>query len=72
MDYLLPRTILVVIGWGITWALIRRAWPSADIAVFALVGASWLAAGIAYFGYLQKLRRDIVKLERTQRQLAGG
>jgi hypothetical protein len=39
--------------------------PSADIAVFALAGASWLAAGVAYFGYLHKLRRDIVQLERA-------
>ena len=65
MDYLLPRTILVVIGWCISCALIRRVWPSADIAVFALAGASWLAAGVAYFGYLHKLRRDIVRLERA-------
>jgi hypothetical protein len=65
MGYLLPRTILVVIGWGISCALIRRVWPCADMAVFALAGASWLAAGVAYFGYLHKLRRDIVQLERA-------
>ena len=26
MAYLLPRTILVVIAWGVTCALIRRIW----------------------------------------------
>jgi Flp pilus assembly protein TadB len=65
MGYLLPRTILVVIGWSITCALIRRVWPSAEMAIFALAGASWLVAGVAYFGYLRKLRRDIVQLERA-------
>jgi Flp pilus assembly protein TadB len=65
MGYLLPRTILVVMGWGVTCALIRRVWPSADMAVFALAGASWLTASVAYFGYLHKLRRDIVQLERA-------
>jgi hypothetical protein len=65
MGYLLPRTILVVIGWSITCALIRRVWPTADMPIFGLAGASWLAAAVAYFGYLQKLRRDIVRLERA-------
>jgi hypothetical protein len=65
MGYLLPRTILVVIGWSITCALIRRFWPSAEMSIFALAGGSWMAASVAYFGYLQKLRRDIVQLERA-------
>ena len=33
--------------------------------IFAVAGASWLTAGVAYFGYLHKLRRDIVQLERA-------
>jgi hypothetical protein len=56
MAYLLPRTILVVIAWGVTCALIRRIWPSAEMPAFA----------VAYFGYLNKLRRDIVRLERAR------
>jgi hypothetical protein len=35
--------------------------------IFALAGASWLTAGVAYFGYLHKLRRDIAQLERALR-----
>ena len=66
MAYLLPRTILVVIAWGVTCALIRRIWPSAEMPAFAIAGATWLAAGVAYFGYLNKLRRDIVRLERAR------
>jgi hypothetical protein len=66
MAHLLPRTILVFIAWGITCALIRRAWPSAEMPIFAIVGATWFAAGVAYFSYLSKLRRDIVQLERAR------
>jgi len=63
MAHLLPRTILVFI---ITCALIRRIWPSAEMPIFAVAGATWLAAGVAYFSYLSKLRRDIVRLERAR------
>jgi hypothetical protein len=65
MAYLLPRTMLVVIAWGVTCVLIRRIWPSAEMAIFAVAGATWLAAGVAYFGYSNKLRRDILQLERA-------
>ena len=66
MAHLLPRTILVFIAWGITCALIRRIWPSAEMPIFAVAGATWPAAGVAYFSYLSKLRRDIVRLERAR------
>lgn len=62
MAHLLPRTILVFIAWGITCALIRRIWPSAEMPIFAVA----VAAGVAYFSYLSKLRRDIVRLERAR------
>jgi hypothetical protein len=67
MAYLLPRTILVFTAWAVSCALIRRVWPSAEMPIFALAGASWLTAGVAYFGYLHKLRRDIAQLERALR-----
>jgi hypothetical protein len=66
MPYLLPRTILVFTAWGITCAPIMRVWPSAEIPIFAVAGATWLAAGVAYFSYLGKLRVDIVRLERAR------
>jgi hypothetical protein len=64
MAYLLPRTILVVIAWGV--ALIRRVWPLAEMPAFAVAGATCLAAGAAYFGYSNKLRRDIARLEQAR------
>lgn len=66
MAYLLPRTILVIIAWMVTCALIRHVWPTANSAIFAVAGASWVAAGAAYFGYLRTLRRDIEQLERAR------
>jgi hypothetical protein len=66
MAYLLPRTILVVIAWGVSCALIGRIWPSAEMPIFAGAGATWLAAGVAYFSYLHKPRRDIERLERAR------
>lgn len=66
MGYLLPRTILIVIAWALSCALIRRVWPSAEMPIFTLAGATWFAAGAAYFGYLHKLRRDIEQLERAR------
>jgi hypothetical protein len=66
MAYLLPRTILVVIAWVATCALIKRLWPPAEMPIFAVAAATWFAAGTAYFGYLHKLRRDIARLERAR------
>jgi hypothetical protein len=34
--------------------------------IFAGAGATWLAAGVAYFSYLHKPRRDIERLERAR------
>jgi len=67
MAYLLPRAVLVVIAWGMTCGLIGKLWPAADPTIFGVVGACWALGGIAYFGYLRKLRRDIEELERNRR-----
>jgi hypothetical protein len=66
MAYLLPRTILVVIVWLATCALIKRLWPSAEMPIFAAAAATCFAAATAYFAYLHKLRRDIERLERAR------
>jgi hypothetical protein len=66
MTYLLPRAAFVLIAWVTTCVLVRKFWPGADPMVFAAAGAIWVAAAIAYFGYLHKLRRDIEQLERAR------
>ena len=67
MAYLLPRAILILIAWGMTCGLIGKLWPAADPAIFGVAAACWTLGGIAYFGYLRKLRRDIEELERNRR-----
>jgi hypothetical protein len=57
MAYLLPRTIMVLIAWGLTCGLIRKFWPDADPVA---------GAGIAYFAYLRRLKRDIEDLSRRR------
>ena len=64
MSYLLPRAFIVLLAWGMSSLAIRKLWPEADVTVFGAVGACWVVGGIAYFGYLRKLRRDIAELER--------
>jgi hypothetical protein len=58
MVYFLPRTVIVLFGWGMTCGLIAEVWPNVDPMVFCFVGVSWLLAGIACFGYVRRLRRE--------------
>jgi hypothetical protein len=66
MAYLLPRAILVLVVWGMSSVLIHKWWPQADATIFIAALMCWIASGIAYFGYLHKLRRDIAALERAR------
>jgi hypothetical protein len=43
-----------------------KCWPDADPVIFFFAGASWAAAGIAYFAYLRRLKRDIDDLTRRR------
>ncbi len=56
MTYLLPRAFIVMIGWGITCALITNIWPRVDPTIFVIAGVSWALAGLVCFGYMHKLR----------------
>ena len=67
MTYLLPRAFIVLVAWGMTCSLIKNLWPDADATIYGVAGASWAGAGLAYFAYLRKLRRDIENLERNRR-----
>jgi hypothetical protein len=58
MAYVVPRGIIVLIGWAITCGLILKIWPQIDPMAFYVAGASWLFAGVACFAYLYKLRRE--------------
>ncbi|HUZ34551.1 MAG TPA: hypothetical protein VMV19_20975 [Xanthobacteraceae bacterium] len=67
MAYLLPRTLVVLIAWGMSCVAIKKLFPDVDSAMFGITGACWVTGGVAYFGYLRKLRRDIEELERNRR-----
>ncbi len=67
MAYLLPRAFIVLIAWGMSCVAIKKLFPEFDPTIFGIAGACWFAGGIAYFGYLRKLRRDIEELERNRR-----
>ncbi len=71
MAYLLPRSVLVILAWGMTCGLIRKFWQDADPMIFGVAGASWIVVAAAYFGYLHKLRRDIEALERVRGYTVG-
>jgi hypothetical protein len=57
MAYILPRAFIVLIGWGITCALITNLSANSDPMIFCVAGASWAMVGIAGFGYLYRARR---------------
>jgi uncharacterized membrane protein YccC len=72
MTYLLPRTLAVLIAWAISCVAIKKLFPDVDSSMFGIAGACWVTGGVAYFGYLGKLRRDIEQLERNRRYGVAG
>jgi hypothetical protein len=58
MTYILPRAFIVLIGWGISCALIYNIWPRVDSTIFVIAAASWALAGLVCFGYMYKLRAE--------------
>ncbi len=67
MAYLLPRAVIVLIGWGLSCVAIKTLFPETDPAMFGIAAACWVTGGLTYFGYSHKLRRDIEELERNRR-----
>jgi hypothetical protein len=57
MAYLLPRAVIVLIAWSVTCGIIN-VWSSVDPVAFYIAGVSWALVGIAFFGYVYKLRRE--------------
>lgn len=58
MAYIVPRAMLVVLGWILTCGLIATVSHDANLAVFCFTGLSWGFAGVVCFGYVGKLRRS--------------
>ena len=56
LGYVLPRAVLVLLGWGATYWILTALSPSLPPSVVYVTGISWVLAGIVCFGYLYKLR----------------
>lgn len=67
MPDLLPPSVHRYFASGLSALAIAKLWPEADATIFGATGACWTLGGLAYFGYLRRLRRDIEQLERDRR-----
>ena len=59
MAYILPRAVIVLIGWVITCGVIRNLSVNVNATVFYIAAVSWVVAGIVCFGYLHRLRSEL-------------
>jgi hypothetical protein len=57
MAYWLPRTVIVLIAW-VTTCAIMNIFTRIDPLVFYLAGAVWSFVGLVSFSYMHKLRRE--------------
>jgi hypothetical protein len=53
MAYILPRAIIVLLCWGLSYGLVRIVIADESLAVFYFTGLSWALAGIVCFGYIR-------------------
>ncbi|HEX4041685.1 MAG TPA: hypothetical protein VHY10_08300 [Xanthobacteraceae bacterium] len=66
LGYVLPRAIIIVFAWIVTyWILTALSTHLPPTAVY-ITGLAWVAAGIAGFGYLYRLRRELGTLPHLQ------
>jgi drug/metabolite transporter (DMT)-like permease len=65
MAYILPRAIIVLLCWGLSYGLMRIVIADESLAVFYFTGLSWALAGLVCFGYIRKLRRE-ADIEQTR------
>jgi hypothetical protein len=59
LTYVLPRAVIVLLGWGATYWILTALSPHLAPAIIYLTGISWVLAGVVCFGYLYRLRREM-------------
>jgi hypothetical protein len=59
LAYMLPRAILVVLGWGATYWLLTALSPHLPATIVYITGVAWVLAGIVLFAYLYRIRREL-------------
>ena len=58
LAYVLPRAVIVLLGWGAMYWILTALSPSLAPVIVYITGISWVLAGIVCFGYLYRLRRE--------------
>jgi len=59
LGYALPRAVVVLGGWGLTYWLLTAVSTELPPTVVYITGLAWVAGGVACFGYLYRLRREL-------------
>jgi hypothetical protein len=59
MTYVLPRAVIVLLGWGAMYWILTALSPHLPPAVIYFTGLMWVSAGVLCFGYIYKLRREL-------------
>lgn len=60
MTYVLPRAVIVLLAWGASYFVLTALSKHVPAAVVYFTGIAWSLAGIAGFGYLYKLRQELI------------
>ena len=53
--YVLPRAVIVLVGWGATYFILTAISTQLPTAVIYITGIVWMSAGVLCFGYLYRL-----------------
>ena len=57
--YVLPRAVIVLVGWGATYFILTAISTQLPTAVIYITGIVWMSAGVLCFGYLYRLRCEM-------------
>ena len=63
LAYVLPRAVLVLLCWGVTYWMLTVLSTHLPPAAVYITGISWMLAGALGFGYLYRLRREAGSLQ---------
>jgi hypothetical protein len=66
LAYVLPRAVLVLLGWAVTYFILTAISTHVPPAVVYFTGVAWVLAGIVCFGYIYKIRHDLGTLPHQQ------
>lgn len=71
LGYALPRVVIVLTCWGVTYWILTALSTDLPPTVVYMTGLAWVAAGVAVFGYIYKLRHALGTLPHQQEAGTG-